>query len=69
MTAREYAKKCGVVITGKLTRKTGTDIKYDPVTDTMKEEKFAYWMDEAGIEIGKGKNGGWYIILPDGGVL
>lgn len=68
MTAREYAKECGVEIAGKLTKKSITSEKFDWAKGEMVEEKITFWIDEAGNEFHKGK-GGWVIITADGGCI
>lgn len=68
MTAREYANANGIVIVGKLTKKTVTSEKYDVRKDDFVEEKHSFYLDEAGNEFHKEKNG-WAIITADGDVI
>ena len=67
MTAREYAKKCGVDLVGKLTRKTAVQTNWDWSKGDFVEERLTYYVDEAGNEIHRGDRG-WCIITSDGGV-
>jgi len=68
MTAREYARDCGVELIGKLTKKVITNEKFDWAKGEMVEEKIVFWIDEAGNEIHGNKKSGWCLITADGGV-
>lgn len=63
MTARQFAKSVDHTVAGKLTRKMG---RYVAVDGTV--EHWQYWIDEAGNEYAKDKNG-WFIVTADGGVI
>lgn len=67
MTARQYAKECGVEIVGKLTKKVNVSKKFDYLKGEFAEERYVYYIDEAGTSITKGK-GGWVISTADGEV-
>lgn len=64
MTAREYAKKCGIEIVGKLTRKTSTTSEWDWNKCELVEKKSIYYIDEAGTVI-QGDKSGWCLITAD----
>lgn len=68
MTAREYAKTVGVEIVGKLTRKTGVHTKYSARKDEYLEDRFTYYVDEAGNEFIPDGTGGWCCVTAEGGV-
>lgn len=63
MTTRQFAKSVDHPVIGKLTRKMG---RYVEVDGTV--EHWPYWIDEAGNEYAKDKNG-WFIVTADGGVI
>ena len=67
MTAREYAKECGIELVGKLTKKVSTFEKFDYSNGEMVTEKSVYWIDEVGNELSK-ENGNWCLVTPDGTV-
>ena len=48
MTAREYAKECGIELVGKLTKKVFENNKFNYFKGEMEVEKVVYWIDEAG---------------------
>lgn len=68
MTAREYAKKNGIEIVGKLTKTSVTREKWDYAKEKMVTVKITFYVDEAGNEIHGNKNEGYTIITADGGV-
>ena len=67
MTAREYAKACGVTLQGKLTRKTCVQKYWDYEEDDEVEERHTYYIDEVGNEMHR-VDGCWCLITADGGV-
>lgn len=69
MTAREYAKSVGFKIVGKLTKKSYTRKVWDWKKGEEVEERFVYYVDEAGNEFNKYPGGGWSITTADGGVI
>lgn len=68
MTAREYAKECGIELIGKLTKKVFENNKFNYFKGEMEVEKIVYWIDEAGNEISGSKKNGWCLITADGEV-
>lgn len=68
MTAREYAKECGVELIGKLTKKVASYEKFNYFKGEMETEKIVYWMDEAGNELSGNKKDGWCLTTADGTV-
>ena len=66
MTAREYAKECGVEIIGNLARKVHVQTEWDWDKCEDVEKRTVYWEDEAGNEFYKDKNGGWCLVEADG---
>ena len=68
MTAREYAKECGVELVGKLTKKVIENNKFNYFKGEMEIEKVVYWIDEAGNEISGNKKNGWCLTTADGEV-
>lgn len=68
MTAREYAKECGIELVGKLTKKVIAHERFDLLKGEMVTKKDTYWIDEAGNELEKGKNGNWCLTTADGTV-
>lgn len=68
MTAREYAKKNGIEIVGKLTKTSVTREKWDYAKGKMTTVKTTFYVDEAGNEIHGNKNEGYTIIIADGDV-
>lgn len=68
MTARQYAAECGVELVGKLTKKTSTSREWDWGKGEEVEKKTTYYIDEAGNNLIKGKNGGWCLVTADGTV-
>ena len=69
MTAREYAKKCGIEIVGKLKKKVVKTTKFDWKKGEEKEVSTVYYTDEAGTEISGNKKDGWCIVTVDGDVI
>ena len=69
MTAREYAKSVDFEIVGKLTKKSYTSEVWDWKKGEEVEERFVYYVDEAGNEFNKYPGGGWSITTADGGVI
>ena len=67
MTAREYAKECGIEIVGKLTKKVNENKEFDLLKGEMIIKKTVYWIDEVGNELSK-ENGKWCLVTPDGTV-
>ena len=67
MTAREYAKECGIELIGKLTKKVFETEKFNYLEGKMITEKTIYWIDEIGNELNK-ENGMWCLVTPDGTV-
>ena len=67
MTAREYAKECGIELVGKLTKKVFTQEKFNYYKGEMEVEKKVYYVDEAGNELDKEK-GAWCLTTADGTV-
>lgn len=65
MTAREYAKECGIELVGKLTKKVNTYEDFDYGKGEMVIKKDIYWADEVGNTLTKGKKGGWCLITVD----
>ena len=68
MTAREYAKECGIELVGKLTKKVFETEKFDYWKGEMITEKTVYWIDEIGNEISGSKKAGWCLTTADGTV-
>ena len=68
MTAREYARECGVELVGKLTRKTWEQKRWDWNKCDEVIDKHTYYIDEVGNEMHR-VNGGWCLIEADGGVI
>ena len=68
MTVREYAKKVGHNIAGKLTRHT--EWEYDRQWDgSMKHSGKKSYSDEAGNVYHVSKNGGCCIVTVDGDII
>ena len=67
MTAREYAKKCGVELVGKLTKKVDTYKEFDYYKGEFVIKKTVYYEDEIGNQL-NGAKGHWCLITVDGDV-
>lgn len=68
MTAREYAKECGIELVGKLTRKIDITTEWSWSKCEEVEKKTVYWVDEVGNTLTGNKGGGWCLATPDGEV-
>lgn len=68
MTAREYAKACGVSIVGKLTKTSHTFKRWDWAKGKEVTARITYYVDEAGTEIHQDGES-WSIVAADGGVM
>lgn len=64
MGIREYAKACGHVIVGKLTRRPEFEYRTDWATGEKKHSGCRHYTDEAGNEYIIGK-GGFCIVTAD----
>lgn len=69
MTAREYARKNGIEIVGKLTKTFVIREKYDVLKGKMVTVRIHYYFDEAGNEIYGNKKEGYTIITADGDII
>lgn len=67
MTAREYAKECGVELVGKLTKKVDEHEEFNYYKGEFEIKKTVYWIDEVGNELSK-ENGIWCLTTADGDV-
>lgn len=68
MTARQYAKECGVEIVGKLRKVTKESRKWNAYKGEEVVVKSVYWVDDAGTEINGTRSGGWCLTTSDGTV-
>lgn len=68
MTAREYAKECGVELVGKLTKKVSKVEKFNYVKGIVEVISTVFYIDEAGTEITGSKKDGWCLTTADGDI-
>lgn len=68
MTIREYAKKRGFEVVGKLTRHPELEYDFDSFTGERKHIGSKFYKDEGGNEYYVGKKG-VCIVTADGGVM
>ena len=70
MTIREYAKKFGHEIVGKLTKQVFTEREYSFYKEAYVDKKTVYWTDEVGNEYYNSKRYAHpFIVTVDGAVI
>ena len=68
MTVREYAKRCGFEVFGKLTRHPELEYTHDGFDWSQKHDRCKHYLDEGGNEYIIGKNG-VCIVTAEGDVI